>query len=363
MTRTLHLERPSFWTETRDPEAWFRALDVLSRAEQSALKGTPRAVWDHALAKTLSRRTALGLFGAAETAEGALLYGTGLMAWSPVGWQLNEEAAGMLARWQSAPSAVLEELARFLVRESAWIRCLLCRLQDGDWELADWRRVRGGRRGLKPGESLLLHRSSEPREWLVGLEQRVGARWLARTGCSTIAVHPEVLARGTRRDDLSLAPLTAPLHLFEALGWLSADGALRLPAELRAELSGQSSAADVLSRISLANADVRGFVAVEPVLRELLSAFGTPLTDEDFARWMDGLVQASKSTGAIEILAAEPGQARHGRGLFGDPARKLVRWVIHDEFNKCFQQAWAALGSNPNVRSQHPEAHGEERTR
>lgn len=30
MTRTLHLDRPAFWTETSDPEAWFRALEVLA---------------------------------------------------------------------------------------------------------------------------------------------------------------------------------------------------------------------------------------------------------------------------------------------------------------------------------------------
>jgi hypothetical protein len=27
-----------------------------------------------------------------------------------------------------------------------------------------------------------------------------------------------------------------------------------------------------------------------------------------------------------------PGQPRHGRGLFGDRDRKLVRWTVHDDF-------------------------------
>ena len=47
--------------------------------------------------------------------------------------------------------------------------------------------------------------------------------------------------------------------------------------------------------------------------------------------------------GALELLDAEPGQARHGRGLQADPSRKLVRWVVHTEFNDVFQSAWPAL--------------------
>ena len=47
--------------------------------------------------------------------------------------------------------------------------------------------------------------------------------------------------------------------------------------------------------------------------------------------------------GALELLDAEPGQARHGRGLHADPTRKLVRWVVHHEFNDVFQNAWSAL--------------------
>jgi hypothetical protein len=88
---------------------------------------------------------------------------------------------------------------------------------------------------------------------------------------------------------------------------------------------------------------VRGFVAAEPVLRELLATFGASPNDEAFARWMDALVHEAEQRGALELLAVEPGQARHGRGLFADPTKKLVRWVAHSEFNETFQNAWHAL--------------------
>ena len=88
---------------------------------------------------------------------------------------------------------------------------------------------------------------------------------------------------------------------------------------------------------------MRGFVAAEPVLRELLAAFGVSPGDEAFARWMDTLVDEASKRGALELLAVEPGQARHGRGLFADPTRQLVRWVVHGEFNETFQTAWPAL--------------------
>jgi hypothetical protein len=58
---------------------------------------------------------------------------------------------------------------------------------------------------------------------------------------------------------------------------------------------------------------------------------------------MDALVDQAVQRGALELLDAEPGQARHGRGLHADPSRKLVRWVVHTEFNDAFQSAWPAL--------------------
>ena len=58
----------------------------------------------------------------------------------------------------------------------------------------------------------------------------------------------------------------------------------------------------------------------------------------EFAAWMDALMSRAMEKGAIEILALEPGQARHGRGLFGDRRRKLARWVIHEDFNDCLAE-------------------------
>jgi len=58
---------------------------------------------------------------------------------------------------------------------------------------------------------------------------------------------------------------------------------------------------------------------------------------------MDSLVDEASKRGTIEFLAVEPGQGRHGRGLFADPTRKLVRWVVHEEFNETFQSVWRAL--------------------
>ena len=86
-----------------------------------------------------------------------------------------------------------------------------------------------------------------------------------------------------------------------------------------------------------------GFVAAEPVLRELLATFGVNPSDDAFARWMDAVVDGAVKKGALELLDAQPGQARHGRGLHADPSRKLVRWVVHTEFNGVFENAWAAL--------------------
>src|SRR5437773_1830304 len=138
----LHLERPSFWTDTRDGEAWFRALVTLKRADPSLLSGSPRSVWQRVLSKTLSRRTALGLFGAATMSDGALLHGAGLMVEHASKWQLDIDAADLVSRWEQQSPDVLTQFAEFLVRNSVWLRCLLCRLLDEDWVLIDWQHVR-----------------------------------------------------------------------------------------------------------------------------------------------------------------------------------------------------------------------------
>lgn len=338
MTRTLHLDRPAFWTETSDPEAWFRALDVLAAKPPEA--GSPRAVADRALVGVISRRGALGLFGLVE----GLLPGVGLVTRGAEGrWTVSDEAQGLLRRWKEAPARGTELLAAYLVRESVWLRLLLLRLERHDWELHGWSEVRSSRAGLKAGTSLLLRDHAEPARWFLGLEQQAAARWLARAHCDALAYAPDLLSRKPSKDNLSLTPLTAPLLLLESVGWLSRTGVLALPNELLADLTGTATPAQALTDLTSGHADVRGFVAAEPVLRELLATFGVSPGDEAFARWMDALVEEASKRGALELLAVEPGQSRHGRGLFADPTKKLVRWVVHSEFNETFQNAWRAL--------------------
>ena len=115
MMRTLHLERPAFWTEPSDPEAWFRALEVLAAKPPEA--GSPRAVADRALAGVISRRGALGVFGLVED----LLPGVGLVTRDTDGrWTVSDEAQVLLRHWTAAPTRGTELLAAFLVREGAF---------------------------------------------------------------------------------------------------------------------------------------------------------------------------------------------------------------------------------------------------
>lgn len=64
---TLLIGRCSFWPESRDPEAWLRALVALADAAETS--GTqswtsPRAIGDAVLRGHLSRRGVPGLFPA-----------------------------------------------------------------------------------------------------------------------------------------------------------------------------------------------------------------------------------------------------------------------------------------------------------
>jgi hypothetical protein len=341
----LHLERPAFWTETGDTESWFRTLEAIaSVTQQEPQTGTPRTVAERCLVGVIAWRGAAGLFGIYRRHGFTLLPGVGLVACDAEGrWQLTAEARTLLRHWKEDAPRGLDLLAAFLVRESPWLRLLLLRLQLGDWGLPHWAEVRSGRAGLKAGSSLLLHRHAEPESWFERLEHQTAARWLVRAHCDRLAYEPGVLTRKKGKDDLSFTPLTAPLHLLESVGWLSRTGQVTLPNELAADLVGKVTPAQALTEITSGHADVRGFVAAEPVLRELLATFGVSPSDDAFAHWMDALVEHAMKKGALELLDAEPGQARHGRGLLADPSRKLVRWVVHTEFNDAFQNAWAAL--------------------
>lgn len=341
----LHLERPAFWTEASDPEAWFRALEVIATAaHRTPQTGTPRTVAERCLQGTIAWRGAAGLFGVFERAGLVRLPGVGLIECDAAGhWVLSDEAQVLLCDWKENPSRGLELLSTYLVRESPWLRLLLLRLTNREWMLVDWAEVSSGRSGLKAGVSLQLQGDAEPERWFAGLEQLAAGRWLARAQCQALGYAPEVFHRKKGKDDLSLTPLTAPLMLLESVGWLTRTGALNLPGELQADLLGRSSPAQVLTELIRSHTDVLGFVAAEPVLRELLAAFGASPDQGAFARWMDALVEQAQRRGALEILAAEPGQARHGRGLFGDPGRKLVRWIVHDEFDDIFRNALRVL--------------------
>jgi len=341
----LYLERPAFWTENNDPEAWFRALVALEEVmTRTLLTGSPRAVADHHLAGVISRRGAGGLFGIFRRQGRALLPGVGLVACDDDDrWDLTSEAKTLVRAWKQTPAEGLALLAAYLVRESPWLRLLLLRLQEGHWLLVNWAGVRSARAGLKAGGSLLLRDHTEPETWFMGFEDQSAGRWLIRSQASTLAYDPDVLKRKKRRDNLSLTPLTAPLHLLESVGWLSRTGQLELPGELAADLVGKATPAQTLSNLTSGHADVRGYVAAEPVLRELLATFGASPSDEAFARWMDALIDHAIQRGALELLDSAPGQARHGRGLHADPSRKLVRWIVHTEFNDAFQNTWPAL--------------------
>ncbi len=52
-----HLERPAFWTETGDPESWFRALEAIASATQKTSQtGTPRTVAERCLVSVIAWR-------------------------------------------------------------------------------------------------------------------------------------------------------------------------------------------------------------------------------------------------------------------------------------------------------------------
>ncbi len=344
MTRTLYLERPAFWTEPRDPEAWLRALQVLVDATRTATAGSPRTVWERLLRPTLSRRAALGLFGSVECPGGARLHGVGLLVLSEGVWRVGEGGWEILTKWRISPPQGLERLADFLTRESPWLRLFLLWLLTGNREIAGGPQVRSPSGALISRVAFQFHERSDPDRWFVDRERPMAGRWLTRTHCRNLSIAPDVCARRKGQDDFSWAPLAAPMQLLETVGWLSADGVLTLPDWLHTDLAGKWDAARALMEISARRADVRGFVPAEPTLRELRESMAQISLDSvNFAHWMDELVRSALATGAIELVAVEPGQARHGRGLFGDPTQKLVRWVIHDDFNAHFQRASTAF--------------------
>ncbi len=99
--RTLYLERPSFWTEERDPECWLRGLKVLRKpeSEEGIIRGAPFSIWQRHLKQAMSRRSILGLFGMAQGREENFLLGVGFLEYHPdkKGWKLAAFTKSLVA--------------------------------------------------------------------------------------------------------------------------------------------------------------------------------------------------------------------------------------------------------------------------
>ena len=367
---TILIGRCSFWPEARDPEAWLRALVRLSIAAVSAgtqLWTSPRAVGDTALRGRLSRRGVPGLFGLESLlrsgekvaagrmrcapddnqAEVRLLHGVGLLELNAdhSTWQLSAEAQNLATAWQAADHRqAAEQLAMFLLRRSAWLRLAALKLQSGAWQLIQWDKLKAANGQLRVGKTLLLGNDTDPAAWLSGLEESALGDWwpqLSHESPVTVQIHAPQTAKPD--DGLSLSPLKSPLYLLDSLGWLDAFGRFCLPASVAHEpfmesLAGSKpSATLLLNQATAAFAAHRGVFPLEPVMLRFASALGVfphPVAqDSAFIAWTDALLAESFRTGAIELFSAEPGQPRHGRGLFGDPQQKLLRWRLHPGFD------------------------------
>ena len=349
----LLIGRCSFWPEARDPEAWLRALDLLSRAEASGeiRWSSPRGLANTTLRGHLSRRAVPGLCGLDRTVEAALILGVGLLEWDDtlVTWKLSVAARELLAIRESADHrTALERLAGLVLRRSVWLRMALLKLQSGAWQLSGWDRLKASNAQLKVGTSLILD-DPDPTGWLSGIEGSVLGGWTTEVSDSSPARVQIHVPKTLHPDDgLSLSPLKSPLYLLDTLGWLEPDGRLKLPTTLRrdpilAELLGPAiSAAAILAEAEAAYRDDRGVFPLEPVLlrfaRELGVFAESAPRDPAFIEWSDRLLADSIREGVIELFSAEPGQSRHGRGLLGNPQQKLIRWRVHEGFDALCQR-------------------------
>ena len=347
----LLIGRCSFWPEARDPEAWLRALVALSNsAAKSASNAwtSPRAVGDTVLRGHLSRRGVPGLFGLDDSRTPTVLDGVGLLELNAdrSTWQLSAEAQSLITIWQTAPhQEAMERLALLLLRRSVWLRLVLLKLQSGTWQLNRWDRLKSSNGQLRIGKHLLLGSDSTPSTWLSELEESALGAWspeLSQEAPVVVQVHAPTTANPD--DGLSLSPLKSPLYLLDSLGWLDSIGRLRLPppneqdALLNSLAGSKPTASSLLDRLSVAFADHRGVFPVEPVMLRFGQALGlfphASANDSQFIAWTDRLLSESFRTGAVELLSVEPGQPRHGRGLFGDTHQKLVHWRVHHGFDE-----------------------------
>jgi hypothetical protein len=210
-------------------------------------------------------------------------------------------------------------LAEWLVRRSPWVRLALRGLASGHWSLP---------RGVGPLRSVRMLR--------VGHDLRVEPSELDATHDGAFLLGDGQKVAGApvqvRCAPECLSPLHSPLYLLLALGWLDERGQPALPDHLAAAVLLESPAR-VLRRLTREEADPAGFVVVERMGRGLWSVLHGASVPRSLAQWIDTVFGRAIESGTIEVHAWAPGQPRHGRGLYGDRDRKLVRWSIHDDFS------------------------------
>ena len=356
--------RCSFWPEARDPEAWLRGLVALAGAAEksgTASWKTPRGLGERVLRGHLSRRGVPGLFGLDDSNSPAMLHGVGLLELnsSYTHWQLSDEANQLVTVWQGADHRqAIEALALCLLRRSVWLRLALIKLRSGAWELCHWEKLKAANGQLRVAHSLLLGEDAEPSKWMNGIgEEALGAWWpeLAVEGPIAAEVYAPKTAKS--EDGLSLSPLKSPLYLLDSLGWLNANGSLSLPPSAAQEpylkeLEGDGlSPTILLDQLTGVFSDHRGVFPLEPVMLRLAHESGMfpapAANDSTFIAWTDRLLGEAIRTGVVELLSSEPGQPRHGRGLFGDAQQKLLRWRVHPGFDELHRQISSSRPREP----------------
>jgi len=305
----LTLARPSFWTEPRDADAWVRALGVL---EKLPTIPDPWPCWETHLRPWLSRRAVPGLYGVRWKPYPSQLWGVGLIEQAEGIWQLSEASRVLLGT--DRPNR-LETLARLVVRRSPWLRLLLIRLQTQDWA---WQHPPSCHRRLQVRQDLNLPRS--PLRSLPAANLLLGDQAIPNLKSLKLLAKPA-----------DLTPLHGPLCLLQALGWLDAEGMPDLPDDLQAHL-GQLAPAGLLRELSQTLADRAGYVPIERAGLALWKELYPTTSPTTLDAWIDLTFGDAIAQGTIEVDAWAPGQPRHGRGLYGDRERKLVRWTIHDDF-------------------------------
>lgn len=301
---TWELARPSFWSEPRDPWAWQRALRRLATLD---VVPDPWPCWEHHLRDILARRAVGGLYGLKVLGNRKCMLGAELLVQGARGWSIATEARQLV----DAPRDRFQrDLAEWIVRRSVWVRLTLRRLAAGRWSLPKGSTL-DARHSLRIGVDLIIdHPGPDPGD-------RVGE--LAEAPC---VAHVE---------GRELSPLYAPVYLLASLGWINGDGRPQLPEPLSAGLIHATPAA-ALRELTTDQADRSGFVPIEAMARGLWTRMHGRGGPPSLAQWTDAVFGAAIASGAIEIHAWAPGQPRHGRGLFGDRNRKLVRWTVHDDF-------------------------------